>query len=55
MQALDGFDPDEAECRELVHALSGPASSEEGPSPEGETLLVGPLLLHIHRVAASTT
>ena len=37
MQALD-----EADCRELVHALSGPASSEGGPSSEADTMLVGP-------------
>ena len=41
-QALDGFVPDEAECRELVHALSGAASPEAGPSSEGGALLVGP-------------
>ena len=35
MQALD-----EAECRELVHALSGPASSEEGPSSDNDAMLV---------------
>ena len=40
MQALDGFDPDEAECRELVHALSGPVSSEAGPSSEGAAVAV---------------
>eukprot|EP00964_Phaeocystis_antarctica_P040184 scaffold22977_cov68-Phaeocystis_antarctica.AAC.2 len=41
MQALDGFDPDEAECRELVHALSGPVASEAGPSSEGDALQAG--------------
>jgi hypothetical protein len=50
-QALDGFDADEAECRELVHALSGPASSEAGPSFEGGALLVGSP--RAHRIAAS--
>ena len=54
MQALDGFDPDEAECRELVHALSGPASSEAGPSSEGDALQVGPPT-QLHKVAACIT
>ena len=51
-QALDGFDADEAECRELVHALSGPASSEAGPSFEGGALIMV-ARPRAHRIAAS--